>query len=162
MLIHTVILRDDPVLQARLRAANEERAATMRAAFKGLFRLVAAPVRLAAAALVRAHRRSRALQQLGGLDDRALADIGIHRNEIRSLAEASAVIDPAVSLSVRDLRSVVAGMAPLRETIPAAESTSENAGAIGLDVAAIATRCREVTGKVADRVVLGTPSGHPA
>ncbi len=53
-------------------------------------------------------RRERAYSELKALDDRSLADIGIHRSQIRALVEGSdaAAADPAPSFWVAQARLI--------------------------------------------------------
>ena len=103
------------VTQRALARAREERARAMRGLASGTlrwFRSAPRPARpgcggsasstaAAATAAWRAHalwrERRRAMQALGGLDDRLLKDMGLHRSEIRSVIYAQPTLSSKVA-----------------------------------------------------------------
>ena len=77
--------RWDELKQEVARRARAARTQTMRELFRALAAASVATARRASRAYAIWRERQRAIRELGGLDDYALKDIGLHRSEIESV-----------------------------------------------------------------------------
>ena len=86
MLFHMVWLLSEPKANRRLQAATEERSAAAWQAIGSLGRAIGKSFRAWSEAGARRRAEAGTVRELQLLSDRALADLGIHRSEIRSIA----------------------------------------------------------------------------
>ena len=86
MLFHMVWLLSEPKANQRLEAANQARSAAAWQAIGSLGRAVGKGFRAWSEAGARRRAEAGTMRELQLLSDQALADIGIHRSEIRSVA----------------------------------------------------------------------------
>ena len=86
MLFHMVWLLSEPKANRRLQAATEERSAAAWQAIGSLGRAIGKSFRAWSEAGARRRAEAGTVRELQLLSDRALADLGIHRSEIRGIA----------------------------------------------------------------------------
>ncbi|WP_406600627.1 DUF1127 domain-containing protein [Thermohalobaculum sediminis] len=101
---HRLWLSNDPALEAHLRKANEARAAVVYALFRAAAGRVSSVVRGVTDVCRRAKQTRRTYRALSELDDRALRDIGLNRDEIGMVARLGGTADPEVGLTIAELR----------------------------------------------------------
>ena len=109
MLFHMVWLLSEPKANRRLQTATQERSAVAWQAMGSLGRAIGKSWRAWSQAGARRRAEAGTVRELQLLSDRALADLGIHRSEIRSIA--SDLVERTPSAKIKPPRPE-AGWAP--------------------------------------------------